>query len=190
MHLWKYKVIGRICPHGLTAENCRLRIVLERWQQRYGNADLTKGFGYKVLDNGVLLVPFEYWEKGVHVKFCLDALIKETCDGDCWKKDYMARRNNPDEFEACDGMQTVIFAGVEYDRMNCPANMTPEKCKLCKKLADQEEKYNIGYKKLGENILLMPVEHYDPKNNVYIDMAKQESDMCHKCMIENCQKTK
>ena len=174
----KYEVIGKICPRGMTAENCHLRKVLNNWQAKYGFGGSGLGFGYKILENGNLLVPkwFCTGNESGDAYFDLKKVIDETCQGACYRENREKELANPEEFKKLPEMQTVIFAyqtsGVNF----CPRN-----CQLCDKLAEMQEKHAIGYQKLGENILMMPDKHYDSKDNVYRDISKMSNEICDEC---------
>ena len=74
--------------------------------------------------------------------------------------------------------------------VNCPAGMTKGKCPLRKEFAETEERYNIGYKELGENTLLFPSEHYDVKSNTFHNVWARHSEICSRCREDNRQTIK
>ena len=180
--IYKYDVIGKICPHGMTAGNCHLRKILNEWQTKYGFGGSRFGFGYKILENGNLLVPYQFAmgnEPG-DLLFDLKKTIEETCNGSCYRENREKAKQNPEEFQKQPEMQTVIYAYTEEG-----INFCPSKCQLCKTLEKLEKKHAIGYKQLGEKTLLVPREHYDSKNNIYRNISKMETEICDKCREKN-----
>jgi len=194
-HILTYKIIGRICPHGMTNENCHLRKVLNDWQNKHGLGGTVFGFGYKILDNGVLLVPDFYYTGNGDIStgednsnyFNLGETIKNTCDGICFRENRKKEKDNPSEFAKLPEMQTVIFA-YNYCGVNCPYGMTNENCPLRKELAETEAKHNVGYKQLSEGVLLVPENNYDMKNNIWHGISKRKIEICDKCFNDNRQK--
>jgi hypothetical protein len=179
-----YDVIARICPRGMTDENCPLRKELAKWQTRYGLGGSALGFGYKVMENGVLLAP-NWYACGDEIpadNFNLREIIENVC-GQCEAECFKKERANPQEFQSKPEMQTVIFE-CWHTGVNCPT----DNCPLRKELAKMEATNNIGYKELSDNVLLVPNNHYDKVNNVYYDIAKTKREICDECFVKNRQK--
>jgi len=189
MRTWKlkYEVIGKICPHGMTAENCHLRKVLDDWQKKFSLGGSIYGFAYKILENGNLLVPSFYYPNGNETmedkKFDLKKIINSTCNGSCYFESREKEKANPEEFRKLPKMQTVIQA-YDLSAANCPMQMCSANCPLRKKLSEIEETNHIGYRAFG-NILVMPREHYNSPDNVYRDISKTDSEICSMCFEKN-----
>ena len=184
-----YDVIGKLCPHGMTAENCHLRKVLNEWQKAYGPEDPSFGFGYKVLENGNLLVP-KWFSTGDYPRdlcFNLEKTIKETCDGSCLRENRKKESANPTEYREQPQICTVIFAYV-FGGCNCPNQMNVDNCPLRKSLRETEQEHNIGYQELSQNTLLIPNKHYNSRTNWYRDVAQRKADICSQCFKDNRQK--
>lgn len=170
-----YDVIAKICPRGMTDGNCPLRKGLAEKQTKYGLGDSAFGFGYKVMENGVLLAPNWHGDEDSANDFNLRKTIENVC-GQCEIECLKKQRANPQEFQSKPEMQTVIFE-CWHTGVNCPT----EKCSLRKELAKMEATNNIGYKELSENVSLIPNNHYDKVNNIYYDIAKIKNEICDAC---------
>ncbi len=184
-----YEVIGEICPGGMTRKDCPLRQKLSELQEKYH-------IGYSELENGNLLVPLwallkkdaDYDNTGRGESFDLKTTKQDIC-----LKCYVANRDKektePEPKTEKPSIQTVIF-GYQLSGTNCPKGMTSGKCPLRKELADIEERYNIGYKTLGDKTLLVPRTYYDARTNAFFDMAKRSREICSRCFEQNRQNVK
>ena len=168
-----YDVIGKICPNGMTAENCELRKKLAELEKKYK-------IGYKILENGNLLVPrsavlgSEYEDKYFEMKDLLS--VCHFCYLDSRKKEL----ENPVEYRKQPQIQTVIFS-YGLSACNCPENMNCDNCPTRKMLRETEQEYHIGYKELSKDVLLVPNDHYNSKTNCYRDISQRKGDICHRC---------
>ena len=68
--------------------------------------------------------------------------------------------------------------------------MTKGKCPLRKEFARIEERYNVGYRELGDKTLLIPHTSFDVRTNSFFNMAERHSEICHKCFEQNRQNVK
>jgi hypothetical protein len=177
-----YDVIGKLCPYGVTAENCHLRKKLAELEKKYE-------IGYRILENGNLLVPkwFSAGQEPNYWSFNLEKTIKETCGGTCYRENRKKGSANPTEYREQPQICTVIFAYV-FGGCNCPNQMNVDNCPLRKSLRETEQEYNIGYQELSQNTLLIPNKHYNSRTNWYRDVAQRKADICSQCFKDNRQK--
>jgi len=177
----QYDIIGKICPHGMTRDNCHLRQALNDWRLKF-----PAKFGYHSLDNGNLLVPrvqyFHFPSKSGEY-FNLDATVKNMCNGVCRYENERKANQNHNLAQ----IQTVIMAYTMYG-VNCPETMNHKNCPLRRELSKMQEQYHIGYFPLNEKVLVMPNGHYDSQTNVYRDILAERIAICDKCRGYNSQR--
>ena len=175
-----YDVCGKICPGGMTAADCKLR-------QKLAQLENDLKIGYTVMENGNLLAPkwFATGNNADDKSFNLASVREDVCNT-CYRESRKKEQNEPDNAPEKQKIQTVIYAYMQCET-NCPAGMTKGTCPLRKEMAETDERYNIGYKELGENTLLFPSEHYDVKSNAFHDVWARQSEICSKCREKNRQ---
>ena len=172
-----YDVIGKVCPHGMMAKDCNLRKKLEELEEKYK-------IGYKVLDNGNLLVPkfamlgSEYEDKYFNLKEFLS--VCHFCYRDSRKKEL----ENPAEYRNQPQIRTVMFA-YGLSACNCPENMNCDNCPTRKMLRETEQENHVGYQELSKDVLLVPNEHYNSKTNCYRDISQLRGDICSNCFASS-----
>ena len=176
-----YDVIGKNCPCGMTAGNCKLRKELYKLQETYN-------IGYRVLKNGNLVVPRfcvfgpcgpcedEFSENN---RFRLEEFMRIICD-DCYVENRKKEQADPIKYNEQPRIQTVIFAYTQSNVNNCPVN-TETDCPVRQELAETERKYHIGYQQLDKDTLLVPHEHYNSKTNYYRNVMKRCNGICFQC---------
>ena len=179
-----YDVFGRKCPPGMTCENCALRKELQERQAKYGVGDGFDGFGYRVMENGNLLVPIWYREPESEKGFSIKTSIKKQCYHNCFWDSMYREQKNPDDFNKQPQMQTVIYTYNKKSSM-CLLDCCIDTCPLRKELADLEEKYEIGYRVLSPGVLLVPGSCYNRKNNLWFDIKKMADKVCWKCFLKH-----
>lgn len=80
----------------------------------------------------------------------------------------------------------------------CPGGMTASKCPLRQNLAELQKKYHIGYSKLENGNLLVPLwallkkdaDHDTTDKGESFDLKQTQKDMCLRCYVENRDKGK
>lgn len=175
-----YDVHGKICPGGMTAENCKLR-------QKLAQMEHDLHIGYTVMENGNLLAPkwFATDNDVNDTHFNLEQTRQDICNA-CYRENRKKELAEPDNAPEKPKIQTVIYGYMQCG-VNCPAGMTKGTCPLRKEMAQTDERYNIGYKELGEKTLLFPSKHYDVKSNAFHDVSARRSEICTKCFEQNRQ---
>lgn len=176
--LLEYDVIGKECPRGMVAKNCKFREKLAELQKQHK-------IGYKILENGNLLVPRwamlgQEWE---NKNFRLEDVISDCCNR-CYAENRKKEMENPEEHEKYTWNDTIIFAYV-LNRVNCPVGMDEKNCPLRKTMIQTEQEHHVGYKEISKDTLLVPSEHYNSKTNVYNDISKRCAEICSKCFEKN-----
>ena len=175
-----YNVVGEICPGGMTHENCPLRKKLTELEEKCH-------IGFVELENGNLLAP-SWAMLNDDESFDLKKTKDEMCLK-CYIENRDKEKNEPEPKTEKPTIQTVILA-YQLSGVNCPSGMTKDKCPLRKELAETDEKYNIGYKTLGEKTVLFPRKHYDVQSNSFHDLGKRSAEICYKCFCQNHQNVK
>lgn len=179
-----YDVHGIDCPCGKTRQNCALRLKLKKYEVPLYRYDYNKWFSVAdsfngvELDNGALLVVkfFDSSLRGHNNEYDLHHLEVNQCLG--------CSRENQKDFCKQPHMQTIIY---EYTSCwkKCPAGMSVDICPLRKNLADLEEKYEIGYRVLRPDVLLVPCTYHNPKTNIWLGIQERElsvkSGVCWAC---------
>jgi len=174
----KYDVIGMVCPNGLTTKDCELRKALAEMEEKYK-------IGYRVLDNGNLLVP-QFWAAGndpKDINFNLKKTKEEVCNkcrANALKKEREDRDKGIEPSPI--NIQTVLFAYMLCGS-NCPRIMNVNNCFLRNHLAKAEEENYIGYKVLSDGTLLIPNQFYSPKTNNFRNISQESSDICFECFV-------
>lgn len=178
-HFLMYRVCGKECPRGMTAEKCNLRKTFQDWQKKGKSL-----FDYHVLSNGVLVVSGWLWLDGsIETAFDIDKVMAHDCDT-CEMENGEKGAINPNENFS--PMYTVVYA-TEFDYEKCPEGMTAEKCPLRKKFTELQKDQSIGYVELDNGELLIPNISYNQKNNALCDFAKMRKNICKCCFNENRQ---
>ena len=172
-----YRVCGKECPNGMTAERCALRKTFQNWQNKGKSC-----FGYHILPNGVLVVAGWLWLDGdIKTAFDIDKVMAHDC-GACYEEN--SDKVSTDEKSS--PMQTIVYA-TSFTYTGCPEGMTVEKCPLRKKFIKIEKDQGIGYAELDNGELLIPNINYDSKNNTLRDFNTMRKKICKCCFNESAQ---
>ena len=176
---FSYDVVGRECP-AWAVDACPLRKQLSELQMRH------KNFGYKILENGNLLVPKWYAEEENGFHFNLNDTRTKICMT-CYRNCRDKHQKDPEKY-SLDIIKQVVILAYQWGGTNCPKGMSIDKCQLCKQLAEKEETDHIGYKRLGQRLLLIPNSYWNPQTNVFIDVSQRHAEICYKCFEQNREK--
>ena len=178
-----YDVEGRICPVGIKREDCALRKSLSNWENKFK-------IGYRVLENGNLLVP-HFWANGNEpgsLNFKIKE-VKETLCNNCMAENRIKEREDVEKGKHGIRITTMLCPYV-LSGCNCPKGMNEANCPLRSHLAKAEEELYIGYKVLENNVLLIPSNYYNPKTNIYRNISREVSDICYMCFCKTVKNSK